>query len=85
MSTNCQNCKWWQKFPLFDAERPDEVKEFAGHFKQAGWCKRFPPVWFVNASKVGGYEQRCPETTCDDFCGEFCCRSNGPIATSSIG
>lgn len=26
-----------------------------------------------------------PATECDDFCGEFCCRSNGPIATSSIG
>jgi len=68
----CANCEHWLKHPLFDDNQKDNlVKKLASRMKPAGFCKRFPPRYFASSHGIDGYEQRCPETEFDEYCGEF--------------
>ena len=71
MKEICENCYHWKKHPLFENQKDDLVKKLASRMKEAGFCKRDPPKYFASSHGIDGYEQRCPETEFDDYCGEF--------------
>jgi len=62
---------------MFDNEN-ESVKKLASHMKPAGFCKRYPPMYFGSSHGLHGYEQRNPEVEFDDYCGEFKKRLDKP-------